>query len=332
MVPARRALIAWALLAGSALRASRQADPPPGSAGQAGPIQARAIHERIDLPSREACGTCHGREQAEWERSLHARAWTNANIRVATQDFRRVECRACHSPLPVLPEGLDQPPDYRDFNQEDGVHCLSCHGLGDGVAGVRDLPEAPCRPRAEPRLRTAELCWPCHEPTHQAFQEYRTSKAFAAGQRCQDCHMPPREAGGGHFHGDRGGFNPDWVREALSFEARRVEDEVVLTLQNRAGHKFPGEISSRSFLIRVFFGEEAPVEVLLRKPHKGEARADDRLLPDERRVLRFPFPSGVERARLELRFLPLPLLPPEQGFLLGQWSSDDRAEESGEDE
>lgn len=278
----------------------------------------RPPHERIDSPSREACGGCHARELAEWERSLHARAWTNANIRVATDGFRKVECRACHSPEAVLPVGLDEPPDYRDKNQDDGVHCLSCHGLADGVAAARTLPDAPCRPRAEPRLARAELCWPCHEPTHHAFQEYVLSKAYAEGKRCQDCHMPAREDGG-HFHGDRGGFNAEWVRQGLAWEARREKDTLVLVLENRTGHKFPGEISSRSLLIRVLVPGAEPRDLQLRKPHKGEEREDDRLTPDERRELRFLLPADARGTRLELRFLPLPLLPPEQGFLLGEW-------------
>jgi len=278
-----------------------------------------APHERTDLPSRAACGGCHPRELAEWSRSLHARAWTNANIRLATDGFRKVECRACHSPLPVLPEGLDQTPDYRDHNQDDGVQCLACHGLAEGVAAARSLPEAPCRPLAEPRLATAELCWPCHEPTHHAFQEFHASRAFAEGRRCQDCHMPER-AEGGHFHGDNGGFNAAFVRRALEWHARVEGDELVLELQNRTGHKFPGEISSRSFLIRVRDRRGEPTDLLLRKPHRGEEREDDRLVPDEHRVLRFPLAAGDAPASLELRFLPLPLLPPEEGHLLGSWS------------
>ncbi|NOT31439.1 MAG: hypothetical protein HOP15_13410, partial [Planctomycetes bacterium] len=166
-------------------------------------------------------------------------------------------------------------------------------------------------------------CWPCHEPTHQAFQEYETSQAFANGKRCQDCHMPARAEGGGHMHGGLGGFNQEFVRRALAWEARLEGRALVLQLENRTGHKFPGEISSRSFLIRVHFPGHAPTDLLLRKPHKGEARADDRLKPDERRTLSFPLPEGAEEARVELRFLPLPLLPPEHGFLLGEWSSRD---------
>ena len=38
--------------------------------------------------------------------------------------------------------------------------------LADGVGAARTIPDAPCRPRFEPRLRDARLCYPCHEPTH----------------------------------------------------------------------------------------------------------------------------------------------------------------------
>lgn len=285
-------------------------------------IRAREIHERIDRSSAEACGGCHERVYREWSASLHARAWTNANARAATKDFEKVECRACHSPLPVLATGLDRAPDYRDFNQEDGVHCLACHGRADGVAAARSIEGAPCRPRAEARLQQAELCFPCHEPTHQAFQEYYTSKAFARGQRCADCHMPPREDGTGRSHGPNGGFDEAFVKRAIQWTASIEGRELVLAITNKTGHKFPGEIPSRSFLVHVEFPGHEPCDLLLRKPHKGEARADDRLLPDETRALRFPLPAGATGARVELRFLPLPLLPREEGFLLGEWSSE----------
>jgi len=258
---------------------------------------------------------------AEWAESLHARAWTNANVRAATDDFRKAGCRACHSPLPVLAESLDQAPDYRDFNQADGVSCLACHGLEDGVAAARTLSTAPCRPRAEPRLASVDLCYPCHQPTHQAFDEYRRSRAAAQGKRCTDCHMPLRADGSGRSHGAHGGFDRDFVRTALDWQCALEAREVVLRLTNRTGHRFPGEISSRSLLVRVRFPGHEDVTELLRRPHKGEERADNRLDVDETRELRFALPAGADSAEVELTFLQLPLMPVEQGFRLGRWSS-----------
>ena len=255
MAPGNQALSLAALLAGAAFASATGQEPSADGAKE------RPLHTRIDLPSAEACGGCHARELAEWSSSLHGRAWTNANIRAATKNFAQRECRPCHSPLPVLATGLDVRPDFRDFNQTDGVHCLSCHGLAGGVAAARTIAGAPCRPLAEPRLARSELCWPCHEPTHQAFQEYQTSQAFAAGKRCQDCHMPARAEGGGHTHSGLGGFNEEFVRRAIGWEARLEGRELVLQLENRTGHKFPGEISSRSFLIRVHFPGHEPADL-----------------------------------------------------------------------
>ncbi|MBK8098768.1 MAG: hypothetical protein IPK26_16770 [Planctomycetes bacterium] len=281
-------------------------------------------HTRIDLPSLAACGSCHLRQYEEWAQSLHHGAWTNDNVRAATRNFEREECRCCHSPMPVLPHSLVERPPFRDFNHDDGVHCLSCHGLADGVAATRDIPDAPCRPRADARLQQAELCQPCHEPTHQAFAEYRLSAAFADGVRCADCHMPEREDGSGRSHGPHGGLNAAFVRKALRWSCAIADGELVVTLRNKTGHKFPGEIPSRSFVLQVELPGREPIRELLRRPHKGEDRADNRLLPDEERVLRFPLGDGVAAADVLVRFLflPLPMTPIEQAFVLGEWRGD----------
>ena len=287
-----------------------------GAMAQEIPLE-RPIHERIDLPSVAACGGCHVEVFREWSQSLHARAWTNENVRTATDDFAKKSCRSCHSPRSVFETGFDRRPAYRDFNQVDGVHCLSCHGLQDGVAAGRTIPDAPCRPRYEPRLLEADHCYPCHEPTHQAFQEYETSDAYALGIRCMDCHMPPAEGRPGRSHGPHGGLNPEFVARGVAWEVARGDRGVEITLRNRTGHKFPGEIPSRSLLVEVAF-DGAPSEIeVLRRPHKGEERADNRLLPDEVRVLVRPIPPGARRAQVNILFRPLPLLPLESAFELG---------------
>jgi len=297
-----------ALVLAGALIAARAQDPEP------------PIHTRIDLPSVAACGGCHVDVTHEWTTSLHAGAWTNANVRTATNDFRKKSCRPCHSPHSVFETGLDRAPAYRDFNQADGVHCLSCHGLADGVAARRTIADAPCKPRYEPRFLTAELCFPCHEPTHGAFAEYRESDAYELGVRCVDCHMPVVDREGeraGVDHGPNGGLNAEFVRRALGWEVSREEGAVVVTLSNRTGHRFPGEIPSRAFLLEVTEDSGEPWTLLLRKPGKKEEREDDRLRPDEVRRVRVPVGGGEVRVRLI--FQPLPLLPREQCFVIGEW-------------
>jgi hypothetical protein len=280
----------------------------------------RPPYERIDLPSLAACAPCHREVYVEWSASLHARAWSNPNVRRATRDFEREACRNCHSPLPVIPNGLDRQPLLRDFNHEDGVHCLSCHGIEGGVAAARTIEDAPCKPRFAPELLAANHCYPCHQPTHQAFDEYATSDAAATGVRCVDCHMQPRAGRPGRSHGPNGGLNADFVKRALGWSAEISGRELRVNLRNRAGHKFPGEIPSRAFVVQVEFPGHETASVLMRKPHRGEDREDNRLLPDEVRTLRFALPEGVDTASLKLLFKPLPLLSLEESFLLGEWS------------
>ena len=288
-----------------------------------GTREERPPHELIDRPPLAACGGCHAEVYEEWARSLHAGAWTNPNVRSATRDFEKKSCRPCHSPRSVFETGFERRPAYRDFNQLSGVHCLSCHGLPDGVAAARTVPDAPCKPTFAPELLEADHCYPCHEPTHQAFQEYRTSDAFQLGLRCVDCHMQvvPRKGGrSGRSHGPHGGLNAEFVRKAISWDAKRTASGVEVTLRNRTGHKFPGEIPSRSFVLRIEVDGEERHSLLLRKPFRGEKRRDNRLLPDEVRVLPYEVPGAAAEVRVRLFFLPFPLLPLDEGFPLGERS------------
>jgi len=286
-------------------------------------VDARAPHERIDVPSLVACGGCHTEVFAEWSESLHHRAWTNANVRTATKDFTIESCRPCHSPMSVFETGFDRRPEFRDFNHRDGVHCLSCHGMESGVAAARTVPDAPCRPTYDERFVSADSCYPCHEPTHDAYAEYEESDAYELGVRCVDCHMPVvtrgsgADARAGRSHGPHGGLNAEFVKKGVRWDARVEEGGVVVTLANRTGHKFPGEIPSRSLLVSVRFDGGAWDEVLMRKPNKREDREDDRLRPDEVRELRFEVPEGGKVAEVRVLFRPLPLLPPEACHDLG---------------
>jgi nitrate/TMAO reductase-like tetraheme cytochrome c subunit len=281
---------------------------------------ARPPWQRIDVPSLAACGVCHLAVYDEWEQSLHHRSWTNRNVREETGDFAQAGCRPCHSPQPVLPTGLDHAPTFRDCNEPDGVHCLSCHGLADGVAAARDVPDAPCRPKYTPQFLTAQSCWPCHEPTHHAFQEYERSDAKAIGLRCADCHMPQAPDRVGRSHGPNGGLNPDFVKRALAWSCALDGGDVVVTLRNRTGHRFPGEIPSRVFQVKLAVDGGEPRYVTFRKPGKTETREDDRLDVNETRVLRFPVAADARDVRVTLLFKPFPVLPDDAAFRIGEWS------------
>jgi hypothetical protein len=284
-------------------------------------------------PALAECGLCHQDVFREWDASLHRAAWTNPHIQESTQRFAKTECRACHSPEPVLGRALEEPPLYRPDNHEDGVHCVSCHGLpGGGVAAARTIPDAPCRPQRDERLGHRMMCNPCHEPTHQAMAEFVTSQAFRFGQSCHACHMPPVErarADGtkvfGRSHGPLGGLNPEFVAKALFWKVGTQNNSLIVTLGNQTGHKFPGEISSRSLTLKVeFLGADGePVQtrrLVLRKPHAAETDwPDNRLTPNEFRDVRFDPPPGAAAARLHILWKPYPLMADEDATVLGRW-------------
>ena len=282
-------------------------------------------------PSLFACGRCHDEVYTEWAGSLHHRAWTNNNVRRATSNFEQIGCRPCHSPMPSLTDNPSEAPEYRPFNQADGVHCLSCHGVDGGrVATTNETPteNAPCRPVFDQRLDRADSCMPCHQPTHQAFDEYNTSKAKEDGKRCADCHMPEvvrRNGALGRSHGSHGGLSPTFVRKALDWQAETRGGEVRVSLRNRCGHKFPGEIPSRSCVIRVEFRGDhhtSTKATTLRRPFKKEDRADNRLAPDETRTLVYPLPAGANRASVQVLFKPYPLIPDSEAHDLGSWTGE----------
>lgn len=275
-----------------------------------------------DRPAVVTCGACHLEVYREWEASLHRAAWTNPHIQQSTNGFAKTECRPCHSPEPVLTRPLTERPLFRPDNVEDGVHCVSCHGLPDGVAAVRSVPGAPCRPARVPALADRMMCNPCHEPTHQAMEEFVTSKAHRGGKVCQDCHMPRVERSPGRFgrsHGPNGGLNIDFVRDALHWECRLDGGAVIVTLGNRTGHKFPGEIPSRSLVVRVESGGEVRRHVY-RKPFKGEADwPDNRLAPDEFREVHMAVPA--DDVRVSILWKPYPLMADEDAWVIGEWSA-----------
>lgn len=266
------------------------------------PLPPDRFESPITAPSVAQCGECHMEVFREWDRSLHRWAWLNRNIQQATRNFTMVECRPCHSPEPVAFTGLDTIPRFRPHLVEDGVHCLSCHGLPDGrVAAARDVPEAPCRPVRTPWLWTHMACYPCHQPTHNANAEFLESAAYRRGWSCQDCHMPRverRRPDGtvreGRSHGPHGGLEPEQVRAGVDIEVEVRAGWVAVRLANLTGHKFPGEIPSRALhvVVRPQGGEEQ--RIVLRKPFKGEEGwSDNRLRPDEVRELEFDVAAGT---------------------------------------
>ncbi len=292
-------------------------------------------------PSREACGTCHADVLAEWEGTLHARAWVDPLYRRSFPTGEpTVMCRSCHSMMPILAgeisTSVEWRPEFRPENRDDGISCLACHGLADGaVAAAHDRPDAPCRPRRDPRISTPEFCGACHNPTHGAYDEWKSSQAAAAGRDCNACHTQAVTRTGadgkprpGVSHRWLGGFDAGLVKSSIRAETRIETGAVVATVENLTSHKFPGEVPTRALIVRVRSEDAAGAEigeedVLIRRPFKTEVgTADNRLLPDETRTFRVPLPPGARRVGVQYLFRTSPFAPPEEWIVMKEWTGE----------
>jgi len=267
----------------------------------------------------QACGRCHSKIHADWQGSLHGRAWVDQDYRASAGNPPKLECRGCHSMEPILAREISTDvsyrPVYRPYRQEEGVTCLSCHGLADGsVAAARDIPGAPCRPRRDDRLRSPEFCGACHNPTHLAYDEWKLSKS---GKTCSDCHAV---RDGKFSHRMRGVHDPDFVRSGLEWSCRAEGDELRIALTNRSGHRLPAEVPTRFLRVRIQLdGREE--EVVFRRPMKpiiGEK--DNRLWPDETRVLARPI-AGATRVRVEILYQQSMFTQPKDWIVIGRWQN-----------
>jgi hypothetical protein len=267
----------------------------------------------------QACGRCHRKIYDEWKGSLHARAWVDPVYLMSSAPGGgppKLECRACHSMEPILAREISTDvsyrPVYRPYNQTEGITCLACHGRADGTVAARNDFDAPCRPRRDDRLGTPEYCGACHNPSHLAYDEWKLSKS---GKTCVDCHAT---SNGRFCHRMRMSTDPEFVKSALSWACDVADGELRISLTNKSGHKLPSEVPTRLLRVRIRLdGHEE--EIVFRRPmkqHVGEK--DNRLLPDETRVLTRLIDSA-RKARVEILFQPTLLTPPIEWILVGRW-------------
>ena len=173
------------------------------------------------------CAECHPTHYAEWQQSMHAYAALSPVFdAMAGKAFRDsggevgTFCTGCHTPQGTLDgePGFTTAAERSELSRE-GVTCTVCHtavsthvpigntslendlssdmitgpfsdpvavGLGEHTSVQSDF------------LTSPELCGSCHDVfmfpglrIEEAYTEFLTSPAAAAGQRCQDCHMGP---------------------------------------------------------------------------------------------------------------------------------------------
>jgi hypothetical protein len=292
------------------------------------------------VPSSQSCGKCHTEVLEEWKGTLHAKAWQDPLFVTAAGRPMKMECKSCHSPQPVLFSELAMDygyrPLFRDFNHADSVNCVSCHLRHDGsVAARQDRPDAPCRPVRDPRISSTLLCGTCHNPTHDANYEWERSEARKAGVACNDCHSRTVYRTGadgkkkaGFSHVFPGGNDPAFVRTAIRTDCSIQERQLTVRVENRTAHRFPGEVPTRIFLIRMQFwdadGTLIAEELLsFRRPGKGEVGwKDNRFEPDETKSILRALPGQTTKVKVDFLFQNGPFALFDKAFSIGAWESD----------
>jgi hypothetical protein len=247
------------------------------------------------IPSLKAedCGTCHREIYDEWQTSYHAKGYQDPFFRAYWRKDGEVWiCLNCHTPLEnQQPELIQEIPRNRvekavkvpnpDFDpalQQEGITCAACHVRDGVIFGPFEDSIAPHPTQFDPKFRTSEICYRCHQVPKGPFQFYNVGPcgtfpeyegAYFAQQRgmiCQSCHMPevqrPMADGGpirqGRRHLWRGGHDPEQIKSALAVQLtadppalRPGQDtNFTLTLINAgAGHKLPTGDPDRYFTV-----------------------------------------------------------------------------------
>lgn len=336
-------LLLLGVVAGAVVLIARSGNAPSAESGAAtgAPSSAGAplaAGPRFAGPS--TCLPCHAQVVDEWRASMHSQSFIDPQVRAPDQsdNFTKAECLPCHAPAPVFEQGIA--PDTRVLarieRRADGVDCLSCHAIGDGMAAVRAGLSAACKPVQRAELVTDMACQACHNQ-HNTHDEWRVSPAAAAGKDCASCHMTPvqrsgEEAGAprtGSSHRFLGGRDKEFAQSGFSLTHAVVGKELVVTLHNDfAGHNLPTDSRNRALdlVVTVFDGKGAVVpkpeqevrepgcetgtaRTRFRNPYRAAGLPNTQLPAGQSFDLRVPLPEGASRASVDLVYKLQPWIP-----------------------
>jgi hypothetical protein len=296
----------------TAVRPSRPLSTPTQRLPGPGPQQRLTGFDAV--AENEACVRCHAEIGAEWNGSLHRKAWDDEVFLAAYVFEPTAFCRRCHAP--EIDETLSEPDPSRHL----GVGCVTCHVLDENVLGKRSLPRSQDvhATFAEPRIASSAWCSGCHEfafPQPQpalmqsTLAEHRESNY--ADRSCQECHMPLVTQGTTPPHRSHTfsvQTDAALLRSAVSGQARRSGSRgITVSLRvAEAGHAVPTGDLFRRLEIRAQVGTmKASPMVLAREFRRDRSASGDRRLQigDTRLAadgtpaevdLIFPQPLGVE--------------------------------------
>ncbi len=239
------------------------------------------VNHLDEVMTSRFCADCHPAIYAEHEMNTHGRAFTDAEVRLATGRFDHGDCIRCHTPRPIFETGIGQNPLRRHHNLEEGNTCMTCHWREEydysNFHGGKE-----CVGAFDPRVGEVEACASCHRNHGTPYQWEKAPTGKLAGRTCIDCHMAkvrrpvavgeePRRVASHVFPGAR---SSSQLQRAYQYTAELDGNEAVVTITNRGtGHHFPTELKQRSVESLVIVLDEDGDEVsrsrmVFRDPYK----------------------------------------------------------------
>ena len=302
-----------------AVGTAKSAAPVEGTATPVDGAAGAAAARTAPFQTAAECRSCHEEVWAEWTESYHGKAWTDPMVQALSQGFRMPECIDCHAPLPIHITGVDQRVAPRKHSRSDGVDCISCHLMQDGVsvAAVRDVDTSAvagaCRPQRVPAMADSTACAGCHNQ-HETVDELLAS---GSDKTCADCHMEPVEraakAGAetngaaqrkGRGHRFPGSHDQAMHKRAAKLEVTVEDGQIVARVSNvGGGHKIPTDARHRSYNLWVsvtdargnpLVVDQALPEGEMRLYYRDQFKPSTQVAPGGTHTARWRIPEGVK--------------------------------------
>ena len=272
------------------------------------------------------CRSCHPAIWREWQRSMHAKSWSDPIYQEAASTVvdRQKNCDPCHAPEPILITGIGKMPKLRARDHQSGVSCLTCHvDINGGMHGPSMNVDAMFHANVtnEAHTKAIELCSTCHGqatvPEHNQISSFKRSQAAGEGKNCATCHMPQVKRMQSTLSYKRiSGRRHTWIASrsgkmlegAADLMLEKRDGKAVIGVKNKSGHVLPGE-GLRTIILDVkilnLLGNIEYHQQVKHSMMSGTDQADNRFQPDELRQFIFDLkPNHSIRAKLLYCLLP----------------------------
>lgn len=278
---------------------------PPATPAPSGGAPAPANAARDAFTKASECRSCHEDVYAEWQSSFHGQAWTDPMVQALSNGFRMSECIDCHAPMPIQSTGLAARVAPRQHGRADGVDCITCHLMDDGVsvASTRDVDTSKvagaCKPTLVKEMSSPTACAGCHNQ-HETVDELARS---GIKETCSDCHMPEVARGAegtgkkGRSHKWPGAHSLDMHKKATALDLSIADGVLTAKVTNAgAGHQIPTDARHRSYNLFLSAWDE-----------RGNQLVADKMIGEFRLYYRDDFRPSTQIANLKSRDAKWPL-------------------------